>query len=543
MRRWKVARSSWQLIGITVAIVVVETLTLGRIPEANTDKAGAQEASSARLTGEARVQFMRLVSALTPFSDNCGDVGGGTGIPGAEVEVHLAIDPSNLDHLVATWQQDRYTSNGAARSNLVASSWDGGHSWLPPSRISNVSSCTGTTDPPRTRATDPSVAIGADGAAYQASQPTWILADPLTGANKDVDLDVAVATSRDGGRSWPSPKKVAQDDGKFWHEKPVVAADPVTPGRAYAAWLRHLTPDPLDVQGTLDVDMAFARTEDGGTTWSWSDGAPSIVPPDVEGRVEAVMDMVTVRRPQGGVSIVVGFAVMSDRLTATTADMFTTHSEDGGKTWSTPGRVAGKTWIRTVDSEKVTQDGPREIEGGEANVPSLAVAPDGTLYAVWQQHTPAGNNVNGGAIINVARSQDLGDTWSTIEKMNLPSPVLLPEIAVAGDGTVGVAFYDLRNDVLADTPLTTDLWLRYSQDRGENWKEVRLAESFDMRTAPVDSGGGRYMLGDYGGMVGFPRGFGVLAAVAEPLAKKDPNCCPNGVHGQSDVFFIRVKVP
>jgi hypothetical protein len=487
--------------------------------------ATADAAKQAR--GGAKVHFTTLVSGPTPFGDDCGDPGNGDGIPGAEVEVHLAVDPSDPDHLLATWQQDRYTSGGAARSNLVASSLNGGRSWSRRT-IPDLSWCTGE-DAARPRASDPWVAIGVDGIAYLAS--TTVLATDL-----DVDLDLPIAASADGGRSWPSPVPVAVDNGIYWHEKPQIAADPLVPGRAYVVWARHLTPDPLDTPGTLDVDMAFARTEDGGQTWSWSEESPSIVPPDVEGRVEAALDIVTVPRPERGTSVVVGFGVWSDRQTAATIEMFTTHSEDGGRTWAAPGRVGAKTFVRTLDSEKIIADGnvaPREIEGGEPSVPNLAVAPDGSLYAVWQQRIPTA-----GSLIHVARSHDLGDTWSTVETMELPSPVLLPEVAVAGDGTVGVSFYDFRNDVpgrdaSGGEPLTTDVWLRYSRDRGESWAELHLAGPFDMRTAPVDSGGSRYMLGDYGGMVGFPRGFGLLAALARPVA----------VNGQSDVFFLHIKLP
>lgn len=501
------------------------------------------QASAARGGGQARVQLVRTVSGPTQFTEACGDP---DAIPGAEVEPHLAVNPADPDHLVATWQQDRHSTGGAARSNLVASSRDGGATWTR-NTIPNLTSCTATDNPPKDpnhrvqpRATDPWVAVGVGGTAYHAS--TTVL------DTDHVELDLPIAASADGGLSWPSPVPVATDDGTFWHEKPEIAADPVKPGHAYAVWLRHLTPDPADVEGTLDVDMAFARTEDGGRTWSWSDDAPSIIPPDVEGRVEGAMDMVVVPRPDGGSSIVVGFGVFSDRLTASAVEMFTTRSEDGGDTWSPPGRIGAVAVVRTFDTERPppTANGFPFIEGGEANVPQIATAPDGTLYAVWQQHMPTGSHPYGDTLIHVARSTDLGSTWSTVETMQIPAPVQLPKVAVASDGTVGVSFSDFRADVWGPTDgneLRTVLWLRYSRDRGENWTELRLAGPYDMRQAPLDSGGLRYMLGDYVGMVGLTRGFGVLVAVAPPVATIDPACCPAGVRGQSDILFVRVKLP
>jgi hypothetical protein len=42
-----------------------------------------------------------------------------------------------------------------------------------------------------------------------------------------------------------------------------------------------------------------------------------------------------------------------------------------------------------------------------------------------------------------------------------PAQALEPAVAVAGDGTVGVTWYDFRNDKPGDGPLTTDYWFAY----------------------------------------------------------------------------------
>ncbi len=69
------------------------------------------------------------VSQATPFSNGCLALQAGTRLyTDAEVEPHLAIDPSNPNHLVAAWQQDRL-SDGGARGLATAVSVDGGSSW------------------------------------------------------------------------------------------------------------------------------------------------------------------------------------------------------------------------------------------------------------------------------------------------------------------------------------------------------------------------------------------------------------------------------
>src|SRR5688500_1548003 len=79
-----------------------------------------------------------LASGPSPITVNC-DGGGSTGTlyQNAEVEPHLAVDPTNPSNLIGVWQQDRW-SNGSARGLMSASSSDGGQTWtrtpLPVSR-------------------------------------------------------------------------------------------------------------------------------------------------------------------------------------------------------------------------------------------------------------------------------------------------------------------------------------------------------------------------------------------------------------------------
>ena len=81
----------------------------------------------------------------------------------AEVEPTLARSPSDPQHLVAAWQQDRW-SDGGARALVSAASLDGGATWthtLHP--MSRCGGAAGGSSGDFERTTDPWVDIGSDG--------------------------------------------------------------------------------------------------------------------------------------------------------------------------------------------------------------------------------------------------------------------------------------------------------------------------------------------------------------------------------------------
>ena len=104
-----------------------------------------------------------------------------------------------------------------------------------------------------------------------------------------------------------------------------------------------------------------------------------------------------------------------------------------------------------------------------------------------------------------------------------------PSVAVDSHGTVGVTWYDLRNDQPGDAALTADAWFASSNDRGRTWRQSHLAGPFDMRAAPFGDNG--HQLGEYQGLAALPgRDFAALFAAPAPLAKDGP----------TDIFFARI---
>jgi hypothetical protein len=72
-------------------------------------------------------------------------------------------------------------------------------------------------------------------------------------------------------------------------------------------------------------------------------------------------------------------------------------------------------------------------------------------------------------------------------------PAFSPTVAVRDDGTIGVTYYDFRNNTTDPSTLPTDLWLAQSVD-GATWRESHVAGPFDLALAPNALG---LFLGDY----------------------------------------------
>ncbi len=437
------------------------------------------------LQGATADAFTVLVSGPTPFDDDCGDPSPfGQGQPDVVGEPDLAVDPADPDHMVATWQQDRYTDVGASRSDLVASTFDGGRNWTAPATLDGLSACTGGE---RYRASDPHVAVGAQGAAWFAGMA--VTEDPAGGL--DFDGDVLAAGSADGGATWPQRAvPIARDDGEQWHEWPVVGADPDVPGRAWVAWAAHTAPDPGLPFATPNVAAAIAATDDGGATWS----GPRTLPGDEPGTVEWPIYVAPLGTEDERV-LVVPFNRMNARATpGAGVELWSARSTDGGATWEAPVRVAEAT----------------------GNSDQMLLAPashrlHGPMAIAWPEL------VDDVYRFYVAESVDAGASWTT-EVVTSAESVDRPDmigVAHAADGTLGVAWYP------NDDPDAVSVTLATRAD--EAWT-VREVVQLD---APPS------YRGDYQDMVGLEDGFGIIYTVGE----LEPG------YGPTNIVFTRVPTP
>jgi hypothetical protein len=325
-----------------------------------------------------------------------------------------------------------------------------------------------------------------------------------------------------------------------FHDKNTITADPYHPGVVYATWVVFQNRSQLQL---------FGRSVDGGKTWRTRP----------VNHTEVIDQHVGVRTRQGS-----QIAVLPD---GTLINVFVRFVEDPRKQGTFlkveeaffRSRNQGKSWER-LDS-KIGDLFPFVIEDfvlynavdaelqlvvrDASWIPDIAVdGNNGNIYVVWQdsRFNPAGLI---GSVIS--RSTDGGDTWSDPLPVNtFPNPLaqgFLPTVAVSDDGSVGVLYYDFRNDSFGDATLDTDVHLAVFDSELDRLGEVQLTESsFDMRQMLLT--GFRYFPGDYVGLDtannDFVAAFTVANNLGLPIDLSEPPFLAVDTHNRQDIVYARV---
>jgi hypothetical protein len=425
----------------------------------------------------------------------------GTVYLNSEVEPWVDVNPTNPSNVVGIWQQDRW-SNGGARGLVAGVSSNGGSSWqqVP---IPGITLCSGGA---YQRSTDPWISFGPNGTLYQLALSFNDIAPPFLPA----DFDHALLASRsvDGGLTWSAPVVVRRDtDANVFNDKQTITADPTAANLVYGVWDRLVFPssEAASVRASFRTSafrgpIWFARSTNGGVSW---EPARQLYDP---GQNDQTIGNQIVVLPNG--TLVNAFAEFNnentDKLRGWTVRVL--RSTDKGLSWSGPILVDRLQTIGVTDPD--TGDDTRT---GDI-IPDVAVDPaSGRLYAVWQDA-----RFSDGAFDSIAFSQSLdgGLSWSTPIKVN-QTPTNLPvgnqqaftaSVHVSADGTVGVSYYDFRNNTSAPATLETDYFLVHCHPTtptacatAGNWgDEVRVTNtSFNMRQAPNAAG---FFTGDYEGL-------------------------------------------
>jgi hypothetical protein len=402
----------------------------------------------------------------------------------SETEPYLAVNPARPSNMIAGWHQDRW-SNGAAQSLGAAFTVDGGATWrqvvIPFTRCSGgLPGSTGDFE----RGSDPWISFGPTGTAYYMALAT----DKAVGENA-----MLVARSTDGGATWSQPTAIAHNPSQdsaghaVFHDKNSITADPLDAHFVYATWTLFRTGF---------VSLVFARSADGGVTWSPARPIATMGSVDKSELAFFRQGAQIVVLPNGTL-INIFYRALFDFATRTgRTEQVILRSTDRGRRWSrvdTP--VAQFESASAIDPEL----GIPVRDSGQ--LPSAGVnRTTGQIYVAWQD---AAANSLGAVGVFVARSDDGGLTWSSPVRVNQGTSAdvqaFLPVVSVNDRGVVAVLFYDFRNDVLDDAPLSTDVYLSLFDPSLNFLSERRLTStSFDMRQMVLTEGG--YFAGDYVGL-------------------------------------------
>ena len=414
-----------------------------------------------------------IASAASPMDRNCtGGASAGTLYLNAEVEPFVAVNPTNPNHLVGAWQQDRW-SGGAARAVMTAVSFDAGRSWSrqlqPFSRCASGIGASGDYE----RATDPWVDFGPDGAVHAMGLA-------VSGGIFTTGALSAMLASRstDGGRTWSTPAVLVRDGEALFNDKNTLTADPTDARFVYAVWNK------IDSAGNGPTLMA--RSVDGGLSWEGARTIYTPLPPGGAGSSQTLGNRIVV--PANG--MLVNLFTQIDTVGGQTSNRLgVIRSLDKGDTWSAPVFISE---LRAVGARD-PQTGAAIRDG--AILAAIAAAPDSALWVAWQD-ARFSNGVRDA--IAISRSVDGGASWSAPQAINraAAAAAFTPAITVRADGLVGVLHYDLRNDTDDSATLLASVWLLASRD-GTNWTETPVLGPFDMAQAPNARG---LFLGDYFGL-------------------------------------------
>lgn len=318
---------------------------------------------------------------------------------------------------------------------------------------------------------------------------------------------VFLAQSDDLGASWDlagAPRIERDlDEGEVGLDSvPSVAVDPNDPSKVYLAWssnwaawtLRSMLEE-ADLEYYWDVTFRpyVAASTDGGHTFGEpvNAGEDLWLTENIEG-MKSPADLLV-----GNDGEVFAFFGESSRVSedgtreepgeeAVPSSLYMAVSEDDGETFDG----------RTVYTEPDPTGGSSFLWSPRADIDRT----NGNLYVAWEQLSNADQPVS----INVSRSLDGGQSWSEAMEINDHEPPrqstymeLFPDLSVAPNGRVDVAWYDPRNDPTYSpdeedgSNAFHDVYYTYSEDGGATWMpNERLTDRrIDRQLGTWDTGG------------------------------------------------------
>ena len=407
-----------------------------------------------------------------------------------QTEPHLAVDPTNPDHLI----MGTIDYNSPTLVNYV--SRDGGVSWEGPFPVPYPIADLAT-------AGDPVMAFDRNGKAYIIGIGLDIEEVSIGPALLvEVVSDIFISASEDGGFNWADtvqtarsrvysrdlvPDELGRVRGTVvtsFYDKPWMAIGPnprdMTRDVIYVTftefileyqigWIGEL---PFLTSPVLVTAILMVKSEDGGKTWSEPVNVspyvrkvsgqvdqPADTPPEVAGNKRVVQGSYPVVGPDG--TLYVGWYDSTDDDTMEgLGELYIARSDDAGDTFTGPMRVS-------VFNETGFTSRSSSFRSWGSMFPRMEVGPKGDVYIV---HTarPSTNPQDDGDIFFL-HSEDKGNTWSAPLRINGDDSngfQFFPAVAVDPMGNIHAMWGDTRDD---PSNIRYHIYYTSSEDRGRTW--------------------------------------------------------------------------
>jgi hypothetical protein len=312
---------------------------------------------------------------------------------------------------------------------------------------------------------------------------------------------IGVSKSTDNGATFSTPVDASTSAGNTTdtQDKEWIAVDRNTnspfKGNVYVSWT-DFTPN-----GSF---INFARSINGGASFK----PPIAISPQDNTRL--VQGSVPVVAPNGDL-----YVAFSDGHSAIRG-IGIIKSTDGGVTFSAERGVAGVINVSTMTG------------GGSVRTnsfPSMTVDKNGAVHIVYDGW---GMSQLDRSDIFYVRSIDGGNTFSSPLKINddgSTTTQFLPSIAAASDGTLGVKWWDRRNDLSGDS--LTDVYMTISHDGGSSFGKNFRVTNQNWLFGPIEIGFAGGYHGDYDGIAADANNF--------YLAWSDER------NSEADAFFSQIQ--
>jgi hypothetical protein len=281
------------------------------------------------------------------------------------------------------------------------------------------------------------------------------------------DLDVGVARSTNGGKTFSTPTQVSPSNDLFYEgDKDSLAAGPnpasTSHDNVYVAWDDAF----LDQDGNFFTGLPVARSIDGGTTWhvAYADKIPG----DTTGCSFTQYIGATPAVASNGTLYVAAEKINADDPNCLgvppTFSEWIFKSSNGGQSFNSGHQLA-----------TVTETGNLSLGPGKVmrnlEFPSLAIGPAGTVYVAWNDAAAGNSNIRLATSSNGGTSWSL--SWATQGADDEVQPAISTDIhglhliyyqrnvnntldVLAGNSTNGTSFTTTRVTTVASPGVFTD---------------------------------------------------------------------------------------